>query len=69
MFEALWDIQNTWGYWIDHPEILESFVKDYTDKNFQKAIKSKHEVMISCKNYYLVRSSDSYDKKLIGEIK
>ena len=69
LFEALWDIQNTWGYWIDHPEILESFVKDYTDKNFQKAIKSKHEVMISCKNYYLVRSSDSYDKELIGEMK
>ena len=73
LFEALYDKKSPWaygwGYWIDHPEMLESFVKDYTDKNFQKAIKSKHEVMISCKNYYLVRSSDSYDKKLIGEIK
>ena len=68
LFEALWDIQNTWGYWIDHPEILESFVKDYTNKNFQKAIKSKHEIMISCKNYYLVRSSNSYDAELIDNM-
>ena len=66
LFESLWDIQNSWGYWIDNPQILENFVKGYSDKNFQKAIQSKHEIMVSCKKYYLVL--DGYDGELIDNM-
>ena len=67
LFGALWtDNHSSWSYWIDNPQRLEGFVKGYSDKNFHRAIQSKHEIMISCKKYYLVL--DGYDGELIDNM-
>ena len=67
LFEEIWDTSQDWVEWFTsgHDE-LAKFVDTYTDKNLPKAIKSKHEIMISCKSYYMVL--DGYDGEILNNL-
>ena len=42
-------------------EILKKAVDQYTDKNLSKALNSNSEIMIGCKNYYMVSNTFRVD--------
>ena len=67
LFEEIYDTSQDWVRWFtsghDH---LAEFVDTYTDKNLVKAIRSDHEIMISCKSYYMVL--DGYDAEILDNL-
>jgi len=45
----------------DTKSLFKNEMKAYTNKNLQKAIKSKYEIMLRCKEYYFIDARDFYN--------
>jgi len=80
LFSHLTDQVNTtehdgWSYWLDNPDGLKAIVDTYTDKNLPKAIDGtatdmqSFEIMIGCKEYYMVLNEDTFALKRYFNIK
>jgi hypothetical protein len=50
----------------EREDFINSTIREYTDKNLPKAVKSRNEVMVKCPGYYLV--DDKFKDALIGYI-
>lgn len=48
----------------ENEETLKEIIYGYTDKNLNKALKSKHEIMVNTKEYYGVDHNLNYDMLL-----
>lgn len=74
-FKFIWsdEIADLYGDYIEmlelglEEEMLDNLMNKYTDKNFCAALDSGHEIMIQCKEYYMVNKSIfSYLTKLLS---
>lgn len=55
---------------IDHEKFIYEILDDakFTDSNLHQGIKSGHEIMINCKNYYILNNINSKNIQIINEV-